>query len=311
MATEFMINDALAFVSVVDTGSLASAAKQWGITSSVISKRITRLEGHLRVQLLQRSTRSIALTEAGQLFYERCKRIRAEINDAAADVLSHHQKPSGLVRVNAPMSFGQVHLVPAVNEFVRLYPDIQIEVVLGSQYANFIHSGLDLAIFINDLPNTTLLKSKIIAQRNTGIYGTPEYFKQFGIPKNPQDLTHHNCLIYQADPGIKFGVGQKYEWVFSDRDEQIRIPVTGNVRINSSQALVKSALAGLGLVRLSSFMVTEELKAGALISVLGEYCPHDIDIHAAYPNQRYVPSKVKVFIDFLMERFRPEQYWGR
>lgn len=309
--SDFIINDALAFLSVIDEGSFASAAKKWSISASVISKRISRLENQLRVQLLQRTTRSIALTESGRIFYERCKRIKAEINDAAADVLQHHQQPSGLLRINAPMSFGQVHLMPAINDFVQQYPDIQIELILGSQYASFIHNGLDLAIFIKDLPNTHLLQSRKITDRSTGIYAAPSYFEKHGIPTVPTDLSQHNCLIYQSEPGIQLGVGQKHEWTFYHKKEKFTVPVAGTLRINSSQALVKAALAGIGLVKLSSFMVTEEVKTGVLVSVLNDYCARDIDIHAAYPTQRYLPSKVRVFIDFLIERFNADYYWDK
>jgi DNA-binding transcriptional LysR family regulator len=306
--TEFMMTDAMAFLTVVDEGSYAAAAKKWSLSSSVISKRITRLEQNLHVQLLQRTTRKILLTETGQIFYDRCKRIKAEINDAAADVLQHHQHPSGLLRINAPMSFGQVHLMPAINDFVRLNPDIKIELILGSQYSSFILNGLDLAIFIKDLPESNLLKSHKIAVRHTGIYGSPKYFAENPAPLKLDDLKNHNCLIYQYEPGK---LGEKYEWFFYQEGHRIRIPVNGNLRINSSQALVKSAVAGIGLARLSSFMVTEEVKKGKLISVLSEFCARDIQIHVAYPNQRYLPYKVKVFLEFLLERFRSEFYWNK
>ena len=306
----FIVSDALAFVSVVEEGSFAKAAKNGGISSSVISKRISRLENQLQVQLIQRTTRSMSLTESGQLFYERCKRIKSEINDAAAEVLQHHHNPSGLLRINVPMSFGQVHMVSAVNDFIVLYPEIQIDLILGSQYASFIHTGLDLAIFIKNLPNTHLLRSRKITVRSTGVYGSPSYFDRLGLPKTPDELVNHNCLIYQSEPGNPLGIGQKYEWRFCNGKDRISVPVSGNLRINSSQALVKAALAGVGVVKLSSFMVTEETKKGTLVSVLDEYCERNIDIHAAYPNQRYLPSKVRVFIDFLVERFLSEYYWN-
>jgi DNA-binding transcriptional LysR family regulator len=226
--------------------------------------------------------------------------------EAAEDVLRRNQQPSGLLRINAPMSFGQVYLVPVINDFIQLYPDIQIELILGSQYASFIHSGLDLAIFIKDLPNTHLLKSRKIAQRSTGIYGSPSYFKKHQLPTVPEDLINHNCLTYQSEPATNIAVNQKHEWFFYKLHEKLRIPVSGNLKINSNQALVKAALAGLGLVKLSSFLVASEVEAGNLISVLEEYCPRHIDIHAAYPNQRYVSSKVKVFIDFLVERLESD-----
>lgn len=309
---EFMINDAMAFMTVIDEGGFAAAAKKWGISASVISKRVSRLEAQLRVQLLQRTTRTLSLTEAGRLFYERCKRIKTEITEAAADVSQHHQEPSGLLRINAPMSFGQLHLVPAVNDFVRLHPDLHIELVLGSQYSSFIHEGLDLAIIIKDLPNSNLLKSRKITVRSNGVYGAPDYFERHSIPKTPEDLANHNCLIYQSEPGSQLWLGQKHEWSFyNDRRERFTVPVSGNLRVNSSQALVQSALAGIGLIKLSSFMVTENVKNGSLISVLEEYCARDIDIHAVYPNQRYIPTKVTVFLDYLVERFSSERYWDK
>lgn len=307
--TDFIMSDALAFISVADEGSFAAAAKKLFISSSVVSKRISRLEKQLRVQLIQRTTRSMVLTESGQLFYEHCKRIKSEINDAVDKVLQQHQTPSGLLRINAPMSFGQVHLIPAVHDFLAIYPEINIELILGSQYANFIYNGLDLAIFINDLPNTSLLKSRKITARNSGVYGAPEYLNRFGIPQTPNDLINHNCLIYQSEPGNSLSLGQKHEWRFYHGKDKLIIPVSGNLRINSNQGLVKVAVAGMGLIKLSSFMVTEEVKSGKLLSILSDYCEQDINIHVAYPCQRYLPSKVRVFIDFLIERFHSENYW--
>ncbi len=310
--SEFIISDALTFITVVDEGSFAAAAKKWFLSSSVVSKRISRLENHLHAQLIQRTTRSMALTESGQLFYARWKRIKAEISDAEMDVMQHHQQPRGLLRINSPVSFGQVHLVPAVNDFIQLYPEIQVELILGSQYAGFIYNGLDLTIFIKDLPNSPLLKSRKITERSSGIYGAPSYLKRFGKPQKPEDLVKHNCLIYQSEPGNAFNLGQKHEWSFLvDGQKKVEIPVKGNLRINSNQALVKAAVAGIGLAKLSSFLVTEELKNGTLQEVLSPYCEHEIDIHAAYPKQRYLPFKVKLFIDFLIERFQSETYWNK
>lgn len=299
--SEFIMSDALTFVSVVEEGSFAATAKKWFISSSVISKRINRLENYLKVQLIQRTTRIMVLTDSGQLFYDHWKRIKTEIGDAEADVMQHHQHPRGLLRINAPTSFGQTHIVPAVSDFIQLYPEIQVELILGSRYTNFIYHGLDIAIFIKELPDTPLLKSRKITVRNTGVYGSPCYFERMGKPQTLADLKQHNCLIYQAEPGSQ-GIGQKHEWIFFDQKE-IAILVNGNLRINSNQALVKAAKAGLGLAKLSSFMVTEEIKNGSLIEVLHHYSEQEINIHAAYPNQRYMPYKVRLFIDFLIKRF--------
>lgn len=129
------------------------------------------------------------------------------------------------------------------------------------------------------------------------------------MPEVPDDLRKHNCLIYQSEPGNSLGIGQKHEWRFYKNKEKMIIPVSGNLRINSNQGLVKAAIDGLGLVKLSSFMVTEEIKTGKLLSILNNYCEHNINIHAAYPSQRYLPYKVRIFIDFLLERFNSENYW--
>ncbi len=309
--SNIIIRDALTFVTVVEEGSFAAAAKKWLISSSVVSKRISRLESHLHAQLIQRTTRSMALTESGQLFYARWKRIKAEISDAEMDVMQHHEQPRGLLRINSPVSFGQVHLVPAINDFIQRYPEINVELILGSQYAGFIYNGLDLTIFIKDLPDSSLLRSRKITQRSSGVYGAPAYFKQFGMPEKPEDLINHNCLIYQSEPGNVSTLGQTYEWSFLDRQRKVKVAVKGNLRINSNPALVKSAVAGIGLAKLSSFLVTEELKAGRLVETLAAYSEKGIDIHAAYPKQRYVPFKVKLFIDFLIERFQEEAYWDK
>jgi len=310
--SEFIISDALTFVTVVDEGSFAAAAKKWLISSSVVSKRIGRLENHLRAQLIQRTTRSMALTESGQLFYTRWKRIKGEISDAEMDVMQHQQQPRGLLRINAPVSFGQVHLVSAVNDFIQLYPEIQLELILGSQYAGFIYNGLDLSIFIKELPNSPLLQYRKISERSrSGVYASPAYLKRFGTPEKPEDLVNHNCLLYQSEPGIAFNLGQSLNWSFVENEKKIEVPVKGNLRINSNPALVKAAVAGIGLAKASNFLVTEELKSGGLIEVLSTYREREIDIHAAYPKQRYLPFKVKLFIDFLIERFRTDAYWNK
>jgi DNA-binding transcriptional LysR family regulator len=284
---KFILNDALSFLSVVAEGSFAAAAKKWGISPSVISKRITRLETDLGVQLLQRTTRKLALTEVGQNFYDRCERIESEINEAATIVSETQQQVSGTLRVNAPMSFGHRHLIPAVRDFMQTYPAVQIELILGSRFSNLIDNSLDLAIYVKDVPNTHALKARRVALRHTGIYGTREYFDRFGIPKTPADLKHHNCLIFQSEHGHMGTI--KHEWLFYADKMELPIPVTGNLKANSNEALARACLAGVGLARLSSFMVTDDIKSGKLISVLNHYCPRDIAIHAVYPNQRHIP----------------------
>lgn len=296
------INDWLTFATVVEEQGFSAAAKKLGLSPSVLSKRITRLEASLNAQLLQRSTRQLTLTDVGQNFYERCARLKVDIDEAMLSVLNLQEKPQGKLRINAPMSFGHQHLVSAASDFIKKYPEIQIELVLGSHFSNLIEGGLDLAIHIKDLPDSSL-HAKRIALRSTKVYGAPEYFAKYGRPNVPDDLRHHNCLLYQFQPA-------KHEWRFYNNGVEHIVPVSGNFKANSSQALAEAAVAGLGIVKLPGYMVTQEIIEGKLQSVLNDYVQKDIGIYAVYQHNRHMAPKVRAFLDFIAERFGEEHYWN-
>ncbi len=294
--------DWLAFITIVEEKSFTLAAQRLAVSPSVLSKRITRLESQLKARLLQRTTRQLMLTEIGQLFFERCQRIRSEMQDAALAVSQTQQKPQGTLRINSPMSFGHLHLVPAISDFMHLYPDIRVELVLGSHYANLIEGSLDLAIHTDELLDSCLAARRI-ALRSTRVYGAPNYFAKHGIPKQPQDLTQHNCLLYQLQP-------TKHTWHFQHNGVDEYVKVNGNFKANSSHALAAAAVTGLGIVKLPGYMVTEDIQAGRLISVLKDYCPRDTGIYIVYPQNRYLSINVRAFIDYLVQRFSSEHYWN-
>lgn len=299
---EFDLNDWLTFATVVEEQGFTAAAKKLGLSPSVLSKRITRLEAVLNARLLQRTTRNLVLTDIGEEFYEYCADLKLQIDEAMA-VISHAQEtPQGKLRVNAPMSFGHQHLVSAVSDFIKLHPQIQVELVLGSHFANLIEGGLDLAIHVKDLPDSSL-HAKRLALRSSKVYGSPEYFAKYGRPQIPDDLKNHNCLLYQLQP-------VKHEWRFYREGVEYVVPVAGNFKANSSQALAEAAVAGLGIVKLPGYMVTHEIVEKKLESVLNEYSPKDIGIYAVYPHHRHLPPKVRLFLDFLAERFGEEHYWN-
>jgi DNA-binding transcriptional LysR family regulator len=307
--TDFIINDALTFVTVIDTGSFTTAAKKLSISPSVLSKRLKRLEEFLQIQLTQRSTRKIILTDSGNVFYEHWKRIREAIDEANTNIIKHQELPYGILRINSPTSFGEIHMIPAVNDFIKLYPEMQVELILGSRYAEFIYHGLDLAIFIKELPNSMALKAHKITTRTTGIYGSARYFQQYGIPQTPLELSQHNCLLFKPEITIN-SIAKDHEWLFFDK-KPIAVAVKGNFQSNNNRALVKLAIAGIGLVRVSNFMVTEAIKNGSLQQVLQSYSEIATDIHVAYPAQRFTPYKVKLFINFLSKRFHSQGYWEK
>lgn len=297
------LDDLMLFVNVVDANSFSKAAKQVGVTKSLVSKHINKLETQLGARLLNRSTRKLSLTEAGTLLYQHCKRIQQDIDTALLAVSYTQDQPRGKLRINAPLSFGHLHLIPATTDFMQNYPEIQIELLLGSQYANLIETGLDLAIQIKDLPDSRLIAKKL-AVRSTQVCGSPEYFAKHGYPTRPEDLEAHNCLVYRTQ-------GQTSdEWRFSVDGLDKIIKVTGNFEVNSSLGLARAAAAGTGLAKLPGYMISDDIHQGRLETVLNDYCPRDIGIYAVYPQNRLIAPKVKVFIDFLAERFANENYWN-
>jgi DNA-binding transcriptional LysR family regulator len=290
-----LLSDLMTFVTVADEMSFTKAANRLDLAHSVVSKRISRLEADLKVHLIHRTTRRLVLTEAGQALYERCAQIKKDLEEVTLSVSADNQQPHGTLRVNAPMSFGQIHLVPAVCDFMKAYPDIKVELVLGRQYANLLEHSLDISIQISELPNSSFVAKKL-GTRNTHICATPEYFKVHGIPKVPEDLKNYMCLIYESHKAHD-------EWRFIHAGKEQLVKVQGDFHVNSSQAILGAAMQGMGVARLPGYLIEEQLKSGVLESVLQDYCPRDIGIYGVYPHNRHLAAKVRIFLDFLAKRF--------
>ncbi len=297
-----LLVDLILFISIVEQKSFTSAADYFGMTKSVVSKHITRLEKSLGVQLLRRSTRKLSLTEAGQALYERCSHIKTDLEDAEQAALNTHIKPNGTLRVNSTFGFGHLHLVPALADFMKIYPDIKVELHLGGHYDDLIEHGLDLGIRIGKLPTSNLVARRL-SQRYMRVCASPEYLKRHGKPETPDDLYKHNCLLYLNSP-----TGD--EWHFESPKGKIKIKIQTNFASNSSQSLEAAAVAGIGIILLPGYMMTKHIKQGKLISLLDDYCPANIGIHAVYPATRHLATKVRLFIDFLAERFQSPGYWA-
>ncbi len=296
-----LLVDLILFIAIVEQKSFTSAASHFGMTKSVVSKHLTRLEKSLGVQLLRRSTRKLSLTEAGQALYQRCAHVKTDLEEAEQAALNTHDTPNGTLRVNCTFSFGHLHLVPAIADFMTLYPQIKIELFLGSHYDDLIEHGLDLGIRTGKLADSNLIARRLTT-RKMRVCASPAYLKKYGKPEVPQDLYQHNCLLYLNSP-----TGD--EWHFSNKKEPILINIKRNFASNSSQSLEAAAVAGIGIVLLPGYMMSKHIKQGKLISILDEYCPTNIAIHAVYPATRHLATKVRVFIDFITERFQSENYW--
>jgi DNA-binding transcriptional LysR family regulator len=282
------------FAKVVEAKSFSEAARQLGLSKSAVSKQISRLEERLGARLLNRTTRRLHLTEVGSQFYECCARVVAEAEEAELLVTRHHEAPRGILRINAPMDFGKLYLVPAMPELLGRYPELRIDLVLDDKMVDMIDEGFDAAIRIADMPHSSLIARKLTACTHF-VCASPAYFERHGTPQVPDDLKDHNCLIYSYQRGGP-------DWVFRGPDGVHHVPVNGNMRVNNGEAVRSSLLAGLGIGYLPAFMVSQNVKSGAMATALDDYIRPDTAVYAVYPHSRYLSAKVRAFVDFMVER---------
>lgn len=302
MQKQKLLEDIILFVAVVQHKSFSQAATAVGMSKSVISKRITRLEENLNAQLLKRSTRQLALTQVGETLYEYGVRIDEELGEAERAVSNLQSEPTGTLKVHSPFSFGHLHLTPAIAEFIKSHPAIQVDLSLGGNMTNLIEGGYDLAIYLGEPPDSNHICRKL-AQRGMRVCASPGYLKAQGTPTHPEQLKDHNCLIYNEFPHHEV-------WRFIDENKQdIFMKIKGNFSATSSEALREAGIAGMGILKLPGFMLTRHLKRGALVSLLNPFVSKDIGIYALYPHSRQLATKVRVFVDFLVQRFGVEAYW--
>ncbi len=289
------------FARVVEARSFSGAAKQMGLSKSAVSKQIGQLEDRLGARLLDRTTRRIALTEVGRVFYEHAARMLAEARAAEEAVTSLHEMPRGLLRINLPMSFGMAHIVPAIPDFLNRCPELKIDMAFSDRYVDLLDEGFDLAVRIARLTDSSLI-AKRLAPNHYVVCASPEYLAKHGEPKRPDDLAAHSCLgyTYSADPE---------HWKFIVDGKPVNVRVGGRLRANNGDALRVAAINHHGLIYSPSFMIGQDVAAGRLRVVLRDFTPDDSAIYAVYPSRRYLTPKVRTFIDFLVARFGPEPYW--
>lgn len=284
------------FVRVVDARSFAAAAREMGLSKSVVSARIAKLEERLGVRLLHRTTRRLALTTEGVRFYERCARVIADADEAAELVAGSNDSPRGLLRVGAPSAFGQLHLAAPIAEFLRLYPDVRVELQLGDRVVDLVEAGLDVAIRVGRrIEGGTLLIRKLASDRAVAC-ASASYLRRVGIPWRPQDLVHHNCL------GSSLARGE--QWEFKTSEGIIELAGTGNLTSDSTVFLREAALAGSGIALLPRWVVAGDLASGALRPVLEDFEHMEMAVYAVRPQSRLVPAKVTAFLDHLSAYFR-------
>jgi DNA-binding transcriptional LysR family regulator len=289
-----------AFTRVVQHGSFAAAARELRLSRSVVSKYVIELEQELGSQLLVRTTRSASPTENGQAYYERCTAILADLEDADRAVARLQSEPRGLLRVNAPMSFGTLHLGRAVVDFMERYPELQIQLVLSDQQIDPVQEGFDVTLRIADLPSSSLIARKIAPAARV-LCAAPSYLERRGIPTHPTALRDHDCLTYGY-----LATGAQWKLTGPDGDHWIHVPWT--LCSNNGEVLRDAVVKGRGITLLPTFIVGADLQQGSLRTILADYSAPEIAVYAIYPQTRHLSVKVRMFIDFLIERFGGRPY---
>jgi len=291
-----------AFVKVAELKSFSAAAVRLSTSKSVVSRHVSALEAQLGLRLFHRTTRSLTLTEAGRGYFERVSQILIDL-EAAEQSVSHLQiTPRGQLKISAPMSFGFLHLAPALPDFLAAYPELTVDVMMSDRFVDLVEEGFDLAVRIGSLAESSMIAKKLSPIRRV-ICASPDYLARHGMPQTPQDLPNHQCLYNSNLPSGD-------EWRFQMPDvKPITVSVKGQISINNGDALRIAALNHLGLIDLPTFIVGRDLQAGTLVSVLDEYIPQRMALSAVYSHARHLSPKVRAFVDFLSQRFGPRPYW--
>jgi DNA-binding transcriptional LysR family regulator len=282
------------FARVIQERSFTRAAQGLGTTTSAVSKRVARLEERAGTRLISRSTRHVVPTEAGLDLYQRCLRILREVEDADLFVEGLSQSPRGLVRVSAPVFFGELFVAPLLAALASREPALRIELVLDDRFVDLVAEGFDLAVRIGRAPGASLSTRRLARTRPVAC-AAPAYLERRGRPIMPKDLLEHDCLLYTLGP-----LGARWRFMAKDASEPIDIPIAGGFASNHSGALAQAAAAGLGVVYLPRFYVARWLESGELVTILDEWMNDELGIRAVYPSgPRQLPPKTRICIDWL------------
>ena len=277
------------FVAVAECGQFTAAAERLSLSSSQVSRQIARLEERLQTRLFYRSTRRVALTEAGQTFLQHCQRLQDAREEALRAVGDLGSEPKGLLRMTCAVAYGERFIVPLVTDFMVLHPQLRVDIELSNRTLDLLHEGLDLAIRLGRLQDSRLVATRL-APRQMYLCAAPAYLQRYGRPHSLSELARHNCLIGSSD---------LRSFQASGRDSSLR--VQGNWRCNSGQAVLEAALRGIGLCQLPDYYVLEHLRSGALVSLLDNQQPPDTAVWALYPQQRHLSPKVRQLVEFLKQ----------
>jgi DNA-binding transcriptional LysR family regulator len=297
------LDDIRAFVEVVEAGGFGRAARRLGVSKSIVSRRISRLEADLGARLLSRTTRGISPTEAGLEFKARSERILSDLDEARDAVAHRSGEIVGHLRVSVPVSFGLRHVAPVLADLAARHPKLAIEAAYSDRVVDLVAERFDAAIRLGTLKDSTLVARRI-APIHTVLVASPAYLARRGPPATPEDLTKHECLLYTGTP-------EREQWRFRLGRRWISVRPEARFRADSGEALLEAAIAGLGITALPTFLASSALESGALEILLQDHAMSEGGLHVVRPPGAHVPGKVRVLIDRLVERFGGEPDWDK
>ncbi|CUI69326.1 LysR family transcriptional regulator [Achromobacter xylosoxidans] len=290
------LSDLAFFSLLVKHGNLSAAARELGLTPPAVSTRLAKLEQRLGVRLLNRSTRRVSVTQEGELYLAEGSRILADLQALERSVSSSRAQPQGLLRLNATFGFGRAHVAPAISDFARQYPEVEVQLRLTDRPLNLIEEGFDAAVRFGDLPDARLTARKIASNRRL-LCASPRYLETFGEPRTPGELQRHRCIVVREND-VAYGT-----WRLESGSRTETVKVRGPVSSNDGQSALEWALDGHGIVMRSEWETAALLRAGRLRQVLTDWATPPADIHVLYPERLNLPAKTLAFVDFLAQRF--------
>ncbi|HEX2200253.1 MAG TPA: LysR substrate-binding domain-containing protein [Burkholderiales bacterium] len=282
-----------AFAEAARHGSFAMAARELGLSPSAIAKSVLRLEQQLRLRLFQRTTRRVTLTQEGEAFYARCRRVLDELSELSSVAAEAVRAPAGTLRIDAPVTYGKNVIVPVVARLAARHPALRLDLRLSDQYADVIASGVDAVVRVGEIADARLVARRI-GEQQLVVLGAPAYFKRRGKPRRPQEVEGHDCVLFRMPTS-----GRHRPWEFLVKRKSLVLHPPPRHELNEGEGMVSAACAGLGLVQIPHFMADAAVKSGALEEVLAAYRPKPTPISVVFPTHRHMPPRLRVFIDAL------------
>jgi DNA-binding transcriptional LysR family regulator len=281
-------------LTVVKAGSLSAASRHLGVPLATVSRKISDLEAHLKTRLITRSSRQISLTDAGRSYVSACKRILEELGEAEREASGEYSDPKGELTMTAPIVFGRLHVLPILMAFLKAYPDIDVRMVLADRAVNVLEEHIDLAVRIGELPDSNLVARRVGLIRRV-ICASPAYLAERGVPKTPDDLRLHDCITFE-------GMASPELWTFTGKWDPVR--VHSRLIVNTAEAAIDAAIAGIGITRVLSYQVANALRGGALILALEEFEEPPWPINLVHTGHRLLPLKLRALVDFAAPRLK-------